>query len=416
MKLNLTIQPRLRLNFSPLVWVLLTLMSIAFVVAITRYIFGIGAISDLSYSYPWGFWISFDLFTGVVISSGGFLMAGTVYILGIKEFEPLLRPSVLTAFLGYIMVAIALLVDLGQPLRIWYMMIHWNHTSVLLEIGICVMTYLTVLAIEFAPVAFEGFKLQKWAHLIHKYIMPFVILGVVLSTLHQSSLGSLLLIQPTKLHPLWWTAILPIMFFVSAISVGLAMIILESSISSRYFQRGLETRLLEKLAKALPIVLVIYGLLKFGELAVASDLGYLFTSGSMSLLFWAEIIIGVVTPIVWFSIRKNRTSPNALLTGAVIVLVGMILNRFNVSWFAVKHPDPMFYLPTFMSNVDYFPTLPEVAVSIGIFAAGIMAFGLAAKYLPVFEAEHREASPWDETKEEHQPIHGFQPVTSSADD
>ena len=388
MKLNLTVQPRFRLNFSPLVWILLILMGIAFVVAMMRYAFGIGVISDLSYSYPWGFWISFDLFTGVAISSGGFLMAGTVYILRIKEFEPLLRPSVLTAFIGYVMVALALLVDLGQPLRIWYMMIHWNGTSVLLEIGICVMLYLTVLAIEFAPVALEGFKLQKWAHLIHKFIMPFVILGVVLSTLHQSSLGSLLLIQPSKLHPLWWTPILPIMFFTSAISIGLAMIILESSLSSRYFQRGLETHLLAKLARAIPIVLVIYGLLKFSELAVAGDLGYLFSSGIMSILFCAEILIGVVTPIVWFSMKENRESANGLLTGAIIVLGGMILNRFNVSWFAVKHPDPMFYMPTFMSNVKYFPTLPEVAVSFGIFAAGILAFGLAAKYLPVFEDEH----------------------------
>ena len=358
-----------------------------------RYAFGIGAISDLSYSYPWGFWISFDLFTGVVISSGGFLMAGTVYILGIKEFQPMLRPSVLTALLGYIMVAIALLVDLGQPLRIWYMMIHWNHTSVLLEIGICVMSYLTVLAIEFAPVVLEKFpKLHHVAHLIHKFIMPFVIVGVVLSTLHQSSLGSLLLIQPTKLHPLWWTPILPIMFFSSAIAVGMAMIIFESSLSSRYFQRGLETHLLAKLAKGLPIALGIYALLKFGELAVAGALGLLFTSGIMSVLFWAEILIGVVTPIVWFSIEKNRTSPNGLLTGAVIVLLGMILNRFDVSWFAVKHPDPLFYLPTFMGNGDYFPTLPEVSVSIGIFAAGIMAFGLTAKYFPVFEDEHHPAA------------------------
>ena len=169
---------------------------------------GIGAISNLSNSYPWGFWISFDLFTGVAISSGGFLMAGAVYIFELKQFKPLLRPSVLTAFLGYIMVVIALLVDLGHPERIWYMMIHWNPTSVLLEIGICVMTYLTVLAIEFAPVVFEGLKWQKFAHFIHRFIMPFVILGVVLSTLHQSSLGSLLLIQPAKLYPLWWTPIL----------------------------------------------------------------------------------------------------------------------------------------------------------------------------------------------------------------
>jgi len=385
MKLNLTIQPRFRIGLLPII--LLALMGIAFIVAMIRYIYGIGAISDLSYSYPWGFWISFDLFTGVAISSGGFLIAGTVYILRIKEFQPLLRPSVLTAFLGYLMVAVALLVDLGHPERIWYMLIHWNPTSVLLEIGICVMSYLTVLAIEFAPVVFEGFKWKKWAHFIHRFIMPFVILGVVLSTLHQSSLGSLLLIQPAKLHPLWWTPFLPVMFFTSAISIGLAMIILESSLSSRYFQRGLEIHLLDKLAKAIPVVLAVYGLLKFGELAWAGDLKYLFTSGLMSILFWAEIIIGVAIPMILFSFKRVRQNPNALLTGAIILLLGMILNRFNVSWFAVKHPDPLFYLPTFMSNVHYFPTLPEILVSLGIFSAGILAFGLAAKYLPVFDQD-----------------------------
>ncbi|CAG1004443.1 putative Ni/Fe-hydrogenase 2 b-type cytochrome subunit [Anaerolineales bacterium] len=387
MKIKLRLPEFLRMGTLPII--LIVLMAIAFVVAMVRYIFGIGAISDLSYSYPWGFWISFDLFTGVVISSGGFLMAGTVYILRIEEFKPLLRPSVLTAFLGYIMVAVALLVDLGQPLRIWYMIIHWNHTSVLLEIGICVMSYLTVLAIEFAPVVFEGFpKLHKVAHFIHKFIMPFVILGVVLSTLHQSSLGSLLLIEPTKLHPLWWTPILPILFFTSAISVGLAMIILESSLSSRYFQRGLETHLLAKLAKALPIALGVYLLIKIIDLAVAGDFGYLFSSGLMSVLFWAEILIGVLFPMVWFSSEKNRNTPSGLLTGAIVTLLGLILNRFNVSWFGVTHPDPLFYMPSFMGNVKYFPTFPEVAVSIGIFSAGIMAFGLLAKYFPVFEAEH----------------------------
>jgi Ni/Fe-hydrogenase subunit HybB-like protein len=327
------------------------------------------------------------LFTGVAISSGGFLIAGTVYILRIKEFQPLLRPSVLTAFLGYLMVAVALLVDLGHPERIWYMLIHWNHTSVLLEIGICVMSYLTVLAIEFAPVVFEGLKWKKWAHFIHRFIMPFVILGVVLSTLHQSSLGSLLLIEPAKLHPLWWTPFLPVMFFTSAISIGLTMIILESSLSSRYFQRGLEIHLLDKLAKVIPVVLAVYGLLKFGELAWAGDLKYLFTSGLMSILFWAEIIIGVAIPSILFSLKRVRQNPNALLAGAIILLLGMILNRFNVSWFGVTHPDPMFYLPTFMSNVHYFPTLPEISVSLGIFSAGILAFGLAAKYLPVFDQE-----------------------------
>jgi len=379
MKMQIAVNKRL--HISPLPLVLLAFMGIAFIIAMVRYVSGIGAVSNLGNSYPWGFWISFDLFTGVAISSGGFLMAATVYIFELKQFKPLIRPSILTAFLGYIMVVVALLVDLGHPERIWYMMIHMNGTSVLLEIGICVMTYLTVLAIEFAPVLFEGLKWQKLAHLIHHYIMPFVILGVVLSTLHQSSLGSLLLIQPAKLYPLWWTPILPVLFFTSAITIGLGMIILESSLSARYFHRGLETHLLEKLAGVIPIVLAIYLVIKFGQLTIAGDLKYLFTSGLMSILFWTEILIGAVIPLILFSIKRIRQSDNSLLVGAIILLVGMILNRFNVSWFAVKHPNPLSYIPTFMAtNVHYIPSLAEVLVSVGIFSAGILAFGLAVKY------------------------------------
>ncbi|MBI5714208.1 MAG: polysulfide reductase NrfD, partial [Chloroflexi bacterium] len=239
MKMYIALNPRLRLT--PLVWVLLTLMSVGFVVAMIRFANGIGAISNLNNAYSWGFWISFDLYTGVAIGSGAFIMASIVYIFDLKEFRPLLRPAVLTGFIGYLMVITALLVDLGRPERIWHMMIYQNHTSILLEIGICVMSYTAVLAVEFAPVVFEGIKWQKFAHLIHRFIMPFVILGVVLSTLHQSSLGSLQLIQPTKLQPLWWTPLLPLMFFSSAVCIGLAMIIFESSLSSRAFNRGLET-------------------------------------------------------------------------------------------------------------------------------------------------------------------------------
>ena len=389
MKMQISVNPRLRFHLSPLVWILLGLMGIAFVVAMIRYIYGIGAISNLSYSYPWGFWISFDLFTGVAIGSGAFVMASIVYIFELKEFQPLLRPSVLTGFLGYVMVVIALLVDLGHPERIWYMMIHWNHTSVLLEIGICVMSYLTVLAIEFAPVVFDGLKWQKFAHTVHKYIMPFVILGVVLSTLHQSSLGSLLLIQPAKLYPLWWTPILPVLFFISAVSIGLAMIIFEASVSSRYFHRGLELHLLEKLGRAIPVVLVIYLIVRFTQLALAGDLQYLFNSGLMSILFWAEITLGSIIPLVLFSFRRIRQSPNGLLISAIILLVGMILDRFDVSWFAVRHPDPMTYIPNLMAfNAHYIPSLPELSISVGIFSFGILAFGLAAKYLPLFEAEN----------------------------
>lgn len=168
------------------------------------------------------------------------------------------------------------------------------------------------------------------------------------------------------------------------------MIILESSISSSYFKRGLEVDILDKLAKIIPIVLGVYLAAKFGDLIISGDTKYLFNSGLLSFLFWMEILIGVFLPIVLFSFRQMRQSPKGLLVGSIILLVGMILNRFNVSWFAVKHPDPLTYLPTFMGNVKYIPTIPEVLVSVGIFAGGILAFGLAVKYLPVFESPGHE--------------------------
>ena len=169
------------------------------------------------------------------------------------------------------------------------------------------------------------------------------------------------------------------------------MTIFESTLSSRYFKRGLETHLLEKLARALPWVLGLYLVMKAVQLTLEGHLGLLFGSGLMSILFWAEITLGVLLPILLFAIRSIRNSPGGLFAGGTLVLIGMILNRFNVSWFGVEHYDSITYVPTFMGKVTYFPTIPEILVSVGIFSAGILAFGLAAKYLPVFESEHHES-------------------------
>ena len=390
MKVKITIQPRFRIGLFPLI--LLILAGVAFVVAIIRFIYGIGPISNLSNAYPWGFWVSFDLFTGIAISSGAFVLASIVYIFELEEFRPLLRPTLLTGLLGYIMEVIALMVDLGHPERIWHYFVYQNFTSFLLSTGFYVMIYSAVMALELSPVLFEKLGWDKAAHLVHRWMKPIVIVGAVLSVLHQAALGSLLLIQPAKLNHLWWTPWIPPLFFVSAIVIGLAMTIFESSMSSRYFKRGLETHLLTKLARAIPYVLGLYLVMKFFQLTLEGDLGLLFTSGWLSVLFWAEILIGVITPMVLFSIERLRQNPRWLLTGAIITLLGMILNRFNVSWLAVKHPDPLTYIPTFMSyHVRYWPSLPEVAISAGIFSAGILAFGLAIKYLPIFEDEHHEA-------------------------
>ncbi len=386
MKMQININPRLRL--SPFVMVLLTLMGIAFVVAMIRFAVGIGAISNLSNAYPWGFWVSFDLFTGIAISSGAFVLTSLVYILELEEFRPLVRPTLLTGLLGYVMEVIALLVDLGHPERIWHYFIYQNFTSFLLAIGLYVMIYSGIMMVELAPAVLERFHLTKLADLIKRFMKPLVIIGATISVLHQGSLGALLLIQPAKLFPLWWTPILPVLFFISAVAIALTMTIFESTVSSRYFHRGLETHLLEKLAAIIPFVLGIYLIVRFVQLAFAGDLQYLFNSGMMSILFWTEILIGSIIPLILFSIKKIRQSPRGLLTGAIILLLGMMLDRFDVSWLAVKHPDPLSYIPTFMANnVHYFPSLPEISISIGIFSAGILAFGLAAKYLPLFENE-----------------------------
>ncbi len=393
MKLNITVQPRFRVGLFPLV--LLALMGIAAVIALWRYIYGIGAISNLSNSYPWGFWVSFDLFTGIAISSGAFVIASLVYIFGLEELRPLVRPTLVTALLGYIMEGMALLVELGQPHRIWYFLRYQNFTSFLLFIGLYVMIYIAVLTVEFTPAVFERLKWDKAATLLKRWMKPVVIFGAIISTLHQASLGSLLLIQPQKLHPLWWTPWIPPLFFVSAVAIGLAMTIFESSMSSRYFKRALETHLLEKLARGLPFVLVFYLAMRFIQLALEGKLSLLFSSGLMSILFWAEILLGVLLPVALFSFERVRTGPSGLLAGALLTLAGMILNRFDVSWLAVKHYDPLTYAPTFMDKVTYFPSITEILVSVGIFSFGILAFGLLAKYFPVFETEPHGAHPGD---------------------
>ncbi len=376
MKIEIAIDPRLRrLQVNPVVAVLSGLMLIGLVVATIRFVHGIGAISNLSNTYPWGFWISFDIFTGIAISSGAFLLAAAVYIFDLKQFRPLVMPSVLTALLGYFMEVLALMVDLGRPERIFNMLFFQNYTSHMLLVGLCVMIYLFILSVEFAPVFFEGIKLNRIASIFRKLLLPAVILGVVISTIHQASLGSLLLIQSAKLYPLWWTPLLPILFFLSAIPIGLAMIIIESSLSSRYFHRGLESHLLEQLAAAIPVFLAAYLLVRFGQLALAGDLPYVFTGGRMSLLFWAEILFGSMIPLVLFSLKKPRKNPTALLAGAVVLLLGMILNRFDVSWLAIHR----------LTNAGYVPSLPEISISAAIFSFGILAFGIAARYLPLFE-------------------------------
>ncbi len=368
-----------RYRVPPGVLMLGALVVIGVLVALVRYLFGIGAISNLNDAYPWGLWISFDLLCGVATAAGAFITASAVYIFRMERFRPILRPAILTGFLGYLMVIVALLVDLGRPERIWHLIIYWNPHSVLFEVGWCVMLYTTVLALEFSPMLFERLGWKMPLEFLHRITIVLVLLGTLLSTLHQSSLGSMFMAMPTKVNPLWFSQFLPLYFFLTAAAVGPAMVIVESYISSRVFWRGLEVDLLGELSKAIPILLGIYLLLKVFDITLAGEWGFAF-QGGMSILFWVEILLGVVAPIVLFSMPSVRSDGKRMLVAALLVVFfGVVLNRFNVSLIGWPRPANLsMYLPNWM----------EFAITIGIWSAGIVAYGLVAKFLPLFAADH----------------------------
>ena len=346
-------------------------------VFIIRYLYGLGAISNLSDGRPWGLWISFDLYSGVALAAGGFTLAGAVYIFNRKKYYPVVRPAILTAFLGYQLVILALLVDLGQPWYIWHAIIHWNIHSPLFEVAVCVMTYTTVLALEFSPAVFERLNWHIPLKVIRAIQIPLVITGVILSTLHQSSLGTMLLMMPNSLSALWYTPILPLLFLFSAVAVGPAMAIFESTLSTKVFGHKLSLDILAGLGRVIPYILGLYLLLKIVDLMVAGELGLAFSWSPYSLLWWAEIIIGVILPIILFSLPNVRQSRNLLFWTAILVIIGLIINRFNVSLLALE-PRP---------GTNYFPHWMEFAISAGLIADALLIFIAANRVLPIIHHE-----------------------------
>src|SRR5579864_433979 len=232
-----------------------------------RVMYGLGGSTNLSDRFPWGLWIAFDILCGVGLASGGFTLVAIVHIFNIERYKPILRPALLTAFLGYVLVVVALLFDLGRPDRLWHPLVMWNPHSVMFEVAWCVTLYTTVLALEFMPVVLEKFELYKSLKVVRAISVPLMIAGVILSTLHQSSLGSLYLIVPHKLYGLWYTPLLPVLFYISAIGAGLAMTIFESWHSAKAFGRTLELPLLTSISRVLAVVLAVYLTVRYLDLS-----------------------------------------------------------------------------------------------------------------------------------------------------
>ncbi|MEW6026565.1 MAG: NrfD/PsrC family molybdoenzyme membrane anchor subunit [Planctomycetota bacterium] len=358
-----------------ILWLLILLGA---ALAIFRFTQGLGASTNLSDKFPWGLWIGVDVLSGVALAAGGFTIAAAVYIFNLKKYHPIVRPAILTAFLGYTMVIVALLFDLGKPWNIWHPMIMWQHHSVMFEVGWCVMLYSTVLALEFSPAVLEKFKMHGLLKIIKAVTIPLVIAGIILSTLHQSSLGSLFLIVPDKLHAIWYTPLLPVMFFVSAVMVGLAMVTFEAFLSSKAFNRTLELDLLSGLAKAEIFVLFIYFALKMVDMGVRGSLPLAFQGTLEGNMFLLEIGLGVVLPFLLLCVPAVRTSRGGLFASSLMVIAGLIINRMNMSVIGMLQG----------SNASYFPSWMEFAVTAAVIAGGLIAFRIAVKYFNVFPSHN----------------------------
>ncbi|MBI5624826.1 MAG: Ni/Fe-hydrogenase cytochrome b subunit [Elusimicrobia bacterium] len=353
---------------------LAALWALTAVVLVLRFTKGIGAVSAMSDRFPWGVWIGIDVMSGVALAAGGYTITASVHLFKMHRFEPILRPTVLTAFLGYILVSVALLIDIGRPYRIWHPLVMWQHHSIMFEVAWCVTIYLHVLALEFSPVVFETLKLAAPMRLIKLIAIPLVIFGVILSTLHQSSLGSLFLIVPEKLYPLWYSPLLPVFFLISSVAAGLCMTVVESFFSSRIYGRSLEMHLLSGLGRAAGWVLWLYVAVRAIDLTARGAWPSL--TGLLGLSFLIEYVGCFVLPALLLTRASILSDGRKLFFTAITVVGGVVLNRLNVSWLGM--------LPT--ASTVYFPSWGELSVTLSFITAGVVAFGLAVRFLHVFPA------------------------------
>ncbi len=375
--------PRERSGARPTFWQIAfgLLVLLLLYVSVMRYAKGLGATTNLSDRFPWGVWIGFDILCGVGLAAGAFTLMATVHLFHIRKFEPIVRPTLLTGYLGYLLVCVGLMYDLGQPWRIWHAIIYWNEHSVMFEVAWCVMLYTAVLTLEFSHIVLEHLKWRRLLAIMDAINTPLVIIGVLLSTLHQSSLGTLYLIVPEKLHPLWYTRLLPLLFFISAVGAGLGMVIVESFLSGRAFGRELELDLLEPLGRVMVVVLALFGVLRLDVLVHNQVLGQMFAPTYEGRMFLVEFGLGVLLPIVLLSFPQARRSKVGLVIGAAFAVLGFVMYRLNVSITGFERSSGVHYVPSWM----------ELTVSVGLVAVGFAAFAVAARVLPIFPAHANHA-------------------------
>ena len=366
-----------------------------------RYIFGIGFVTNLNQFFPWGIWIGLDVAAGVALAAGGFTTAALGHIWHREKYEVLIRPALLTAMLGYTFVALGVVTDIGRWYYVWHPLIMWNGNSALFEVGMCVMIYLSVLYIEFLPIVTERFigrvnlpgflsafnklidsLLRLLDRTLNKFMFIFIIAGVVLSCLHQSSLGTLMIIAGEKMHPLWQTPVLPLLFLLSAFSVGFPMVIMESLSASKSFGLKPEKDVLTSLSRFVGPILGVYLAAKIGDMFIRETFVYLTELNLASIMFTVEIVFGIIIPLRMFLSSSVRQSTTGLYIASLLVILGVVLNRFNN--FVIAYNPPY-------TETSYFPSIGEISVTLGFVALEILMYRTFVMIFPIISLPVKSA-------------------------
>ncbi len=339
---------------------------------------GMSAVTNLNGGNAWGLWVVYDVVIGTALACGGYALAIAVYVLNKGQYHPLMRPAIMASLFGYALGGFGAFIDMGRWWQFYNIFLpgNMNFNSVMLEVGLCVATYILILFIEFAPAVLEKMGAKGAVKALNKVLFIFIALGVLLPTMHQSSLGSLLIAMGYKVTPLWQTMHLqPLLAVLSALTMGFSIVIFEESFATVGLRRPAETRLLGGLGKAIMGLLVAFLIVRIAELVIQGKLGLAFAGDMNSLMFLLETTLFVI-PVVILSSPVNRRSGRKLLIAALSMLFAGSLYRLNA--FLIGFDAGPGY--------SYFPSVPEIMVTVGIVAAEIMAYLIFVKKLPVLHA------------------------------
>jgi Ni/Fe-hydrogenase subunit HybB-like protein len=363
--------------------VLLAIMGMAVVITAVRFANGIGSIANINNAYPWGWWVGYGIMTTIALGGVGFTITALVEVLGRHRYHALLRPAVLMGLLCYISAIVMLMVELGRPWMVWMIMVSWAPTAALYEVGWCAFLYLNVLAIEFVQVPFEQLGWGRALNILRVIYVPIMLLGVTLSHLHQSSLGTLLTLIPHKIDVLWWSDNLPLLFLFSAIMAGPAMAILEHLAAARWLGFAPRMDMLASLARIEAWIVGLFLAFQLGDLVLRGAVDAMLSGSLLALSFWIEVGLGLLLPLVLLMMPEVRQNRRGLATACSLIVAGVLLHRLNVAVIGlrVRHWE------------TYIPSLGEIGITLGITAGAVLVFGVLARILPVHEELVSVASP-----------------------